>query len=220
VGVCASKTVIAPSLPAPPIEAKSTGVDYKGRMRANILHGTMGRPDGNWFTWLASALEALGIETIVPSLPTPEGQSLESWRSAFRDQCGSLDSGTVLIGHSCGGVLALRLLEQLEEPIAATVLVAPPIREIGIAKFDELNSTFLDGPFDYAKIKANAGEIVYLMADNDPYVPQDQLRELASSLGVVPNVIEDGGHLNAASGYTTFPALLTLLTGCLASKAL
>ena len=113
--------------------------------------------------------------------------------------------------------MALRLLEQLEEPIAATVLVAPPIREIGIVKFDELNSTFLDEPFDYGRIKANAGEIVYLMADNDPYVPQDQLRELASLLGVVPNVIEDGGHLNADSGYTTFPALLTLLTGRLAS---
>ena len=155
-----SKTVIPKPRPASPFEAKITGVDYKGGMRAIILHGTMGRPDGNWFPWLASELTALGIKTIVPSLPTPEGQSLESWRSVFRAQCGSLDSRTVLVGHICGGILALRLLEQLEEPIAATVLVAPPIREIGIVKFDELNSTFLDEPFDYGSIKANAGETV------------------------------------------------------------
>ena len=43
---------------------------------------------------------------------------------------------------------------------------------------------------------------------DDPYVPLAMAQELANKLGVKLNVIEKGGHLNAESGYTKFPAVL------------
>ncbi len=180
-------------------------------MRAIIIHGTKGSPEGNWYHWLASELSKLGVESIVPQMPTPENQTLTDWQKAFKEQCGDITSDSILIGHSCGAVLLMRLLEESEETAAFTVLVAPPYGEIGIPEYDALNSSFLDKPFDWLKIGSKAGKIAYLMADNDQYVPQDQLLRIANSLNVKPLMIKGGGHLNAETGFTTFPQLLYLL---------
>ncbi len=177
-------------------------------MRAIILHGTMGSPEGNWFPWLSQQLCTLGVETIVPRMPTPENQTLECWRAAFAAQCGAVDGETILIGHSCGAVMAMRLLEEDGPPIRGTVLVAPPYRELGIPEFDRLNSTFLAAPFQWERIIARAGELAYLMGDNDQFVPQEQLLAIAAALRVTPTIFPGGGHLNAATGYTSFPELL------------
>lgn len=181
-------------------------------MRAIIIHGTKGSPHGNWFPWLSTELQKLGIETVVPKMPTPENQSLESWLKTVNAQCGNLSSETILIGHSTGAITALRLLEHQSTPVSVTVLVSPPGREIGIAEYDLLNSTFFHSPFNLDKIRSNAGKILYFMGDNDPYVPQGQMLSLAKDLNVNPNIVKNGGHLNAKSGYTSFPLLLDSLS--------
>lgn len=93
-------------------------------MKIAILHGTKGTPEANWFPWLASKLENLGHEVIVPRFPTPENQSLIVWRDVFVQSFGQLTKDTILIGHSIGAVFSLRLLEMSTCQIAATLLVA------------------------------------------------------------------------------------------------
>lgn len=44
--------------------------------------------------------------------------------------------------------------------------------------------------------------------NNDPYVPQAVLQDLALKLAVTPTIIPQGGHLNQRSGYGEFPLLL------------
>lgn len=180
-------------------------------MRAIIIHGTMGSAEGNWYPWLADKLRELGVDVVVPQLPTPENQNLAAWTAEFAAKCGEITEDTVLIGHSCGAVLIMRLLERSERAAACTVLVAPPYKTIGMPEIDELNTTFLADPFDWSKIVANAGELAYFMADNDQYVPQDQLLEIAKQLKITPILIRGGGHLNIETGYDTFPELLTYL---------
>ena len=50
-----------------------------------------------------------------------------------------------------------------------------------------------------------------LFGDDDPYVPQEVLYSLAKQLGVQPEIIKNGGHLNTDSGYETFPRLVEIV---------
>lgn len=180
-------------------------------MNAIIFHGTKGSPEGNWYFWLSGELAKLGVRSCVPTMPTPEGQSLDNWFATYEEKCPQLNDQTILIGHSCGAVFSMRLLEKISSPVLGTILVAPPLKEIGIAEYDALNSSFLRDPFDWKSIKHNAGKLYYFMGDNDQYVPQDQLFAIAEGLEVKPMVITGGGHLNVETGFTSFPLLLDVV---------
>ena len=189
-------------------------------MRAIIVHGTKGSPEGNWFKWLACQLEEMGIQADIPRMPTPENQSLLSWHSAFHKQSMTVEHDTILVGHSTGAVFVLRLLEQLQAPVFCSALVSPPMGEIGISEYDALNSSFFEAPFDWEKIRTNAGQTLLLMGDNDPYVPQQQLWQAANALKIEPIVVKNGGHLNSEAGFTSFPLLFDLLKSYLRDKNL
>jgi predicted alpha/beta hydrolase family esterase len=176
-----------------------------------IIHGTKGSPDGNWFPWLARELEQQGHRAMVPRMPTPEGQSLEGWLSTFAQQVAPIDANTTLIGHSLGATFLLRLLERLDRRACQSVFVAGPIGMIGIPEFDALNATFIEGPFDWATIRRNAGRILCFSGEGDPYVPAAQTEQLSEGLGVPNYIIPKGRHLNSESGHTSFTALLESL---------
>jgi predicted alpha/beta hydrolase family esterase len=145
-------------------------------------------------------------------MPTPEGQTLANWLQEFRRQVGVIDEGTTLIGHSLGATFLLRVLERQKVPLAQSVFVAGLLGPIGIAEYDQLNSTFVETSYDWDAIQRNAGSVVCLSGEGDPYVPAEQGEELAAKLGVTNHIIHQGGHLNAEFGYTSFQALLDLLT--------
>jgi predicted alpha/beta hydrolase family esterase len=144
-------------------------------------------------------------------MPTPEGQSLLNWLSEFSRQVGAIDEGTTIIGHSLGATFLLRILELQKAPIAQSIFVAGVLDEIGIAEYDQLNSSFIETSYDWGTIQKNAGSVVCLSGEDDPYVPAQQGEELAANLGVKNHIVPRGGHLNAEFGYTSFPELLALL---------
>jgi predicted alpha/beta hydrolase family esterase len=176
-----------------------------------IIHGTKGSPEGNWFRWIAERIGGLGVDVLIPRMPTPEGQSLAAWLEAFEASVGRVNEQTTLIGHSLGATFTLRVLERLSVPVQRSVFVAGVIGQIGIAEYDALNSSFIEAPFNWDKIRSNAGKAICLSGDDDPYVPAEQGRLLAERLGVPNRVIMGGGHLNAESGYCSFPELLEAL---------
>jgi predicted alpha/beta hydrolase family esterase len=176
-----------------------------------IIHGTKGSAQGNWFPWLASNLRQRGATVILPQLPTPAGQSLEHWRAAFTAQVDAADQRSCSIGHSLGATFLLRYLERAHAPIGCAVFVAPLIAEIGNSEYDQLNRTFIDHPYDWERIKRNAGRVVCFAGDNDPYVPLNQPREVAARLSAPLQIIPGGGHLNSESGFDSFEALLGVL---------
>lgn len=181
-------------------------------MKIAIIHGTKGTPDGNWFPWLASNIEMLGHEVIVPKFPTPENQSLTTWIKVFYQSFGQLSKDAILIGHSIGAMLCLRLLEEASCQITATFLIAGLNGRIGIKEYDELNSTFITAPIQWERIR-NASQIFQcLIGSNDPYVPSEQPLEISQRLHVAPIFIKNGGHLNSESGYVEFPQLYSELT--------
>lgn len=176
--------------------------------RIVILHGTGGTADGNWFPWLKQKLEEAGATCIVPDLPPPERQSLGSWRRAYHRQIkDGLTEQDILIGHSAGALLALRLLEQWQRPISTCYLICPFTRDLGL-DFDYYNGTFYDEPFNWAHIKRAAQQFKIYAGTDDPYVKTGYVKEVARKLEVPVSWIESGGHLNSDSGYTEFPQLL------------
>lgn len=173
-------------------------------MQAFIFHGTQSHPQKNWFSWMKGKLEPHNVNVFIPALPTPEDQSVSSWFKALMDQCPPIDEDTLLIGHSCGANFILHILERLERPVFYTALVGCVIHEIGDTEIDTLNKSFVNHPYEWGKIRKNAGKISIFHGDDDPYVPLDQPLELARALNIPLTIIPGGGHLNEDAGYTDF----------------
>lgn len=181
-------------------------------MRVFIFHGTLGSPEGNWFPWLKSVLEEKNWDVFVPRLPTPD-QSQKKWEMALLEQIIKPRETDIIIAHSSGATFALRLLEKewLYHP-KKVILVSGLIDKIGNAEYDILNAPFIDKPFDWKTIKKCCSKrVTVLHGDNDPYVPIEQAEEVAKNLEVPLQIIKNGGHLNAESGYTEFSEILDFI---------
>lgn len=173
-----------------------------------IIHGTGGRPEGNWFPWLKDELEKLGHKVFVPKFPTPENQNLENWLKVFEEYKDYIDENTLFVGHSLGPAFLLNVLEHLDKPVKATFFVAGFTGLLNNPEFDNLNKTFTDKAFDWDKIKTNCKKFYVFNSDNDPYVPLEKGKELAKNLGTDLIIVKNAGHINAEFGYTKFELLL------------
>lgn len=181
-------------------------------MRFFIIHGTYGHAAENWFPWLQSELKARGHEVIIPTFSTPEGQSLERWLDEFELLRDEIDEDTILIGHSLGSVFILRLLERLDVQVRASILIAPFVSKLGI-ELDDLNQSFIEGGFNWDRIRPGSREFHVLISGNDPYVPLDEGQKVSNRLMCDPMIIQDAGHFNKEAGYEKFPVLLELIEG-------
>jgi predicted alpha/beta hydrolase family esterase len=176
-------------------------------MRIIIIHGAYGSPSENWFPWLKNELSDRGHKVIVPTLPTPEGQSLTSWKHAFKQSVDGLDQSTVLVGHSAGATFILRLLEEQDKPILAAILVSAFTGDLGLPEFDEINATLGRGDFAWDHIRDMAKTWRLYTSDDDPYVPFAKPTLLSEKLGIPITLISGGKHLNRAAGFAEFPKL-------------
>ncbi len=175
---------------------------------AFIFHGTGGYPEENWFPWMKEKLEAKGLKVIVPQFPTPPiiPAKISEWFDVLKDYDQDINEDTIFIGHSLGGVFALRVLEKLEHPIKAVFLTGTPIGIQPILNYDRDNS-FSGFDFDWEKIKTKSKNFVIFHSDNDPYVGLDNGKELAKNLCVELSFVPNAGHFNRKAGYTKFEEL-------------
>lgn len=139
------------------------------------------------------------METVVPQLPDPEHPNVHTWLtevSAF-----DTDSDTILIGHSLGAVLILRMLERGHKA-KAVYLVAPFLHDLG---WDVLKkSLFFADTFDWHHIKQQCPHFEVFSSKNDPYVSLEDVRAVAEMLEVKSEVLDVNKHFNT----TEFPYLL------------
>ncbi len=177
--------------------------------KAIIIHGTEGYPEENWFPWLKEKLEERGYEVTVPQFPSPPvvAAKISEWFDITDDLNFEFDENTLIIGHSLGGVFALRLLERLSKPVRAVFLTGTPIGVKPILNYDR-DVAFSGFEFDWHKIKANSKQFEVFQSDDDPYVGLGNGEELAAHLGVKLNFIPNAGHFNKKAGYIKFPQLL------------
>jgi predicted alpha/beta hydrolase family esterase len=117
--------------------------------RALVVHGSYGSPDAYWLPWLRTRLEKAGISTVAPQFPTPEGQSLDSWRRVFDDEIGTVGEGWMLFAHSLGVPFLFDVLERNKVPVEGLFVVSGFAGLLDLELFDSVNRTFVDREFDW-----------------------------------------------------------------------
>jgi uncharacterized protein len=174
-----------------------------------IFHGTEGHPEENWFPWLRGELEARGHKVFVPQFPSPPvlPARVSEWFDVLKDYEKDINEDSVIVAHSLGGVFALRVLEKLDHPVCAVLLVGTPIGEKPILNYDR-DSSFSGFDFDWERIKNKAKNFSVFHSDDDPYVSLANGKKLAKNLDVELTFIPNAGHFNAKAGYLKFPELL------------
>jgi len=149
-------------------------------MRAILIHGYNANPEMNFHPWLANELRNRGWEVIAPQLPlSDEPNPLESIQ-ALEEAVGRLDSKTVIIGHSLGGVLALRYLEaaEAESTPRAVILVGAPWH----VNSPKIKSFFMT-EFDFDVVMWKAQEFVVVHDEGDKAIPINHAEKYAKVLG-------------------------------------
>jgi predicted alpha/beta hydrolase family esterase len=178
-----------------------------------------------WYPGLATELRRLGHQVSIPALPDPGAPSPAPWLSALSAAAsGGPAEGTVLVGHSLGGVNILRLLERHDAGAhgvyAGVVLVATMAGPVG---YDDLAGFFPQPTFDWDRIRLAARRFRVLVAGDDPVLvpsPFEHVRQLVNGLGATAVVPPDGGHLpnwspGAVPTGITLPQLTDLVLDCL-----
>ncbi len=173
-----------------------------------IIHGAYGYPEENWFPWLRKKMRERGVACDNPAFPTPQGQSLTSWMNLFdQNYAHFIHTNTILIGHSLGALFCLRWLEKNNVKVDSVILVGAFMRKLGIDQFDQINTDFTKGPFDWPSIICKSNTFICYHSDNDPYVPRWHFDVIANQLNAKKIIVSQAGHFNTQSGYTLFPHL-------------
>ena len=147
-----------------------------------FLHCYKGTPEGHFRDWLKRELEREGHKVAMLALPNPAEPNIEE-QVAFVLTNAAFTRNTIVVTHSLGGVVALKLLPKLSEPIAKLVMVAPPLRPEFLDHPRKNLEQCTDWQFDFSAVKEKASEIVVLSDLHDDVVPPAQPRELAEKLG-------------------------------------
>ncbi len=167
---------------------------------ALILISWYGTPKDNWSPWLKTELEKKGYQVSVPDLPTicSDRPDMEEMLKTLK-----VDKDTVVIGHSLGALLGLRLAER--QKFNKLILVSG-------WDFDDLteeHKLFWPDKINHEKIKENVKEIIVIHSSNDPYTTAIAAEGMSKRLNAKFVLVSNGGHLSKKEGdRTELPEIL------------
>jgi predicted alpha/beta hydrolase family esterase len=171
---------------------------------ALILHAWHNKPENHWYPWLKKELETKGYEVALPELPTMN-TDLPDLAQQLKVAEKLVTKDTVVIGHSLGCLLAMRLAET--HSYQKMILVAG-------WDFNDLtpeHRLFWQTLMNHAAIKKHVKEIYVISSDNDPYITAFLAEEMCKRLGGKFILIKGAGHFTKDYGITTIPALINLV---------
>lgn len=172
--------------------------------RAVIFHGYGAAPADHWFGWLASQLEADGIQATIPALPNPLDPRPEPWEDSVRAALGVPDEHTIVVAHSLGCLSVLRYLRVLPGAWQLGTLVFVSGFTDRLPALPELDA-FIGEGCDVTGLSEHIDRIVVIRSDNDSLVPPALTDRLAEQLGTSARVLTGAGHFLAAEGITELP---------------
>ncbi|HWQ59923.1 MAG TPA: alpha/beta fold hydrolase [Candidatus Fimivivens sp.] len=175
-----------------------------------IIHGYQGTPNGGWRPWLMGELAKRYVYACSLPMREPEHPIRSEWVDEIvRQTDRNVSDEVYLVGHSLGATAILRYLEDdRARNIAGAVLVSGAIK--GNENSGAIDS-FFEGWYDFGKIMSKCARFDVIHGDNDARVPLSDAETVARELNGKLVVIENGGHLNAESGYLTLPQCLEAL---------
>lgn len=174
--------------------------------QALILQGWYQKVDSNFYPWLKVELEKKGYSVFLPDLPTMHSDlpDMKVQLDYIKEHV-SIDSETIIIGHSIGCLLAMRLAEKFT--FAKMILIAG-------WDFDDLTDEhrlFWPNKINHQKIKEQVKEIYCMSSDNDPYMTAFAVEAMCHRLGGTFVLVKNAGHFTNDFGITEIPELLHLI---------
>ncbi|MFQ5493057.1 MAG: RBBP9/YdeN family alpha/beta hydrolase [Candidatus Dojkabacteria bacterium] len=173
---------------------------------AIILQGWYQKTNANWYPWLKDQLRSKGYEVHLPDLPTihTDRPDLQIQLDYLFDNL-EVNRDTILIGHSLGSLLALRVAEKVE--LDKIFLVAG----WDFNDLTEEHQLFWEKPVNHSKIIENVGEIYCYSSDNDPYITAFHAEEMCKRLKGTFVLVEGAGHFTTKDGVTKIDRLVQYL---------
>lgn len=174
--------------------------------QALVLHAWYNNPKNNWYPWLRIELKKRDFSVYIPELPTLQtdlpdlAQILKFVTSNFE-----LNRQTVVVGHSLGAVVAMRLAEK--HSYAKMFLVAG-------WDYDDLyrqHILFWKTKMKHAQIRRHVKNVYVYSSDKDPYITTFQAEEMSKRLGGKFILVKGAGHFTDKDGITKIPELLKFL---------
>ncbi len=164
--------------------------------RTLILPGLDGSPAPHWqHWWVATDPTALLVEQHDWANPKPEAWEAELAGAILNHP------GCILVGHSLGAILAARILTRWPQlNVSAALLVAPanPAHSRRLSAFAGIPDRPLNVP------------ATLVASRNDPWMSFSQSTSLAQTWQADLLDIGFAGHINVASGFGPWPAVLSL----------
>lgn len=178
-----------------------------------LIHGSFGSPFVNWLPWLRKELRNQSKEVYTPDFPTGVGfQNYDNWDKLLTVylEAGLITEHTTIFAHSIAPVFICKFLISHKVKVKRLVFVCGFNNYLGIdADYDNVNrGMFLE---NLADTKEYCGKIICFYTKNDPYVSYEAEKKFADTIATEQIIIDDGGYLNAESGYREFPELLNYI---------
>ncbi len=162
----------------------------------------------NWYAWVRDELRGRGYEVIAQDMPDPVMAHANIWLPHIENVFHA-DENTIIIGHSSGGVAALRYLEN--HHLFGAIIIGANYTDLG--EESERESGYYNSPWQWDKIKANASWIAQFASTDDPYIPIDQPRFIHDQLGTEYHELTDRGHfmIDHNPMNNTFPEIIDII---------
>ena len=174
--------------------------------RAIIFHGTGAHPDVVWLPWLRRRLTERGYAVEVPHYPDLNVEPIATFLPKVLANH-TFDANTVLVGHSGGAALLLAVLEHLDAKVDQSILVAGYSTQPNTD-----DEPVLQDSYDWAAIRASAGDLYFINSRDDPYGCDDrQGRAMFDQLGGTQIVRDDGHFGDIGQPYDSFELLDRLI---------
>jgi predicted alpha/beta hydrolase family esterase len=169
--------------------------------RVLILAGWGGSDFPHWQAWLASELAKDYGKVSFLRFSDFEFPNKNVWKNELIKEIGEFNPD-IVVCHSIANILWFHICndEKIKE-IEKLYMVVPPSLSCDIK---ELKS------FYPCSIPQNlyAKDALLITSTNDPYMSQDEAKELQNKLSVEMMVLQDAGHINTDSGYGEWPWIL------------
>ncbi len=173
---------------------------------ALILHAWLNGPDKHWYPWLKKELESRGYTVYMPEIPTMNSDVPDlKTQMEFIEHTVPLTKDFIVIGHSLGALLAMRLAE------------THTFRKMFLISgwdFDDLTAehqSFWQTKMNHAAIHKNVRKIYVISSDNDPYTTAFTTEEMSKRLAAEFILIKGAGHQPNNSAEPKFQSFSLIL---------
>ena len=158
-----------------------------------ILHGWGGSDFPHWQSHLACEIAKNYGTVSFPLLDNCHFPSKNRWVKQVKKILEEFKPNTVVC-HSLANTLWFWLCQEEIATVERLFMVSPP----SLSTTEPTIKTFFP-----CEIPSNiyAKEVQLIVSDNDPWIELDEAESMANSIGATYTVIENGGHINADSGF-------------------